>query len=129
MDPLSWPQWLGYQRRENNPGHMDRRRLHRRTGKEHWKIPREGQHACYATPCLNTTSSRPAELIFSHCYEGITGVDLATGKQNWHVDPFGRDDQRALVSPIIAGDLVIAGSGAAGATSATMLSGVVSKTH
>ena len=55
-------------------------------------------------------------LGVSHCYEGIIGVDLETGKQNWHIDPFGRDDQRSLVSPIIAGDLVIAGSGAAGGT-------------
>ncbi|MCA9120817.1 MAG: PQQ-binding-like beta-propeller repeat protein [Planctomycetaceae bacterium] len=90
--------------------------LDRRTGKEHWKIPREGRHACYATPCVNASSSRPPELVFSHCYEGIIGVDLETGKQNWHIDPFGRDDQRSLVSPIIAGDLVIAGSGAAGGT-------------
>jgi len=90
--------------------------LDRKTGREHWKIPREGKHACYATPCLNTPSDRPSELIFAHCYEGIVGVDLSSGKQNWHVDPFGRDDQRALVSPIMAGDLVIAGSGAAGGT-------------
>lgn len=90
--------------------------LDRMTGREHWKIPREGKHACYATPCLNTPNDRPIELIFSHCYEGIVGVDLATGKLNWHLDVFGRDDQRALVSPIIAGDLVIAGSGAAGGT-------------
>ncbi|MDA1055590.1 MAG: PQQ-binding-like beta-propeller repeat protein [Planctomycetota bacterium] len=66
--------------------------------------------------CLNTPNDRPAELIFSHCYEGIVGVDLTTGKQNWHIDVFGRDEQRSLVSPIIAGDLVIAGSGAAGGT-------------
>ncbi len=32
----------------------------------------------------------------------------------WHIDPFGRESQRALASPIIAGDLVIAGSGAVG---------------
>ena len=90
--------------------------LDRMTGREHWKIPRAGSHACYATPCLNTPSGRPPELIFSHCYEGIVGIDLATGKQNWHIDVFGRESQRSLVSPIIAGNLVIAGSGAAGAT-------------
>ncbi|MBC8355022.1 MAG: PQQ-binding-like beta-propeller repeat protein [Planctomycetes bacterium] len=90
--------------------------LDRMTGKEHWKVPREGKHACYATPCINTPTGRPAELVFSHCFEGVVGVDLASGKQNWHIDVFGRESQRSLVSPIIAGDLIIAGSGAAGGT-------------
>lgn len=84
------------------------------TGKERWKIPREGKRACYSTPCIRTTSSGNQELVFVHCYEGIIGVDLRSGKQNWHIDPFGRESQRALASPIIAGDLVIAGSGAVG---------------
>jgi outer membrane protein assembly factor BamB len=83
----------------------------RLTGKERWKIPREGKRACYGTPCVNTPKNRPAEIIFSHCYEGIIGVDPKTGHQNWHIDVFGRASQRALGSPVIAGDLVVASSG------------------
>ncbi len=86
----------------------------RMSGKERWKIPREGKRACYGTPCINTPKDRPAEVIFSHCYEGIVGVAPKTGDQNWHIDVFGRASQRALGSPIIAGDLVVASSGGVG---------------
>ncbi len=54
------------------------------------------------------------EIVFVHCYEGVMGVDAETGKQLWHIDPFGRESQRALASPVIAGEWVIAGSGAVG---------------
>lgn len=86
----------------------------RLTGQERWRIPREGKRACYGTPCINRPGDRPAEVIFSHCYEGIIGVDLKTGHQNWHIDVFGQASQRALGSPIVAGDLVIASSGGIG---------------
>jgi len=86
----------------------------RTSGELHWKIPRQGSHACYATPCVRTTAQGKNEVVFAHCYEGVIGVDVQSGTQRWHVDPFGRASQRALVSPIIANDLVIAGSGAAG---------------
>ncbi len=86
----------------------------RMTGSPKWKIPREGKRACYSTPCERTTGDGNKELVFVHCYEGVIGVDPESGKQNWHIDPFGREPQRALASPIIAGDLVIAGSGAVG---------------
>jgi outer membrane protein assembly factor BamB len=86
----------------------------RMTGEPRWKIPREGKRACYSTPCIRTTSGGKQELVFVHCYEGVIGVDAESGKQNWHVDPFGREPQRALASPIVVDDLVIAGSGAVG---------------
>ena len=82
------------------------------TGEPKWKVPREGKRACYSTPCVRKTATGKDELIFVHCYEGVVGLDSETGNQNWHIDPFGRDDQRALASPIVAGSLVIAGSGA-----------------
>ena len=83
----------------------------RKTGKQHWKIPRDGQRACYSTPCVRDADGRP-EIVFVHCFEGVTGVDLETGQLNWMVDPFGRESQRALASPVVSGNLVIAGSGA-----------------
>nr|ABX10634.1 secreted serine/threonine protein kinase [uncultured planctomycete 3FN] len=84
----------------------------RRTGKELWKIPRDGKRACFTTPCVYVVEGRPTELIFSHCYEGISGVNPQTGRQNWMLDPFGRSPQRAVVSPFVVGDLIVAGSGA-----------------
>ena len=85
----------------------------RSNGEEKWKIPRDGKRACYSTPCVRKTESGNDELVFVHCYEGVTGVDPRTGRQTWHIAPFGTESQRALVSPILAGNFVIAGSGAA----------------
>ncbi|MEK6234803.1 MAG: PQQ-binding-like beta-propeller repeat protein [Planctomycetales bacterium] len=83
----------------------------RATGKTIWKIPREGNRACYSTPCIFQPADREPEIIFTHCYEGVTGVIAKTGVTNWTLDPFGRFKQRAVGSPIIAGDLIIATSG------------------
>lgn len=83
----------------------------RKTGIQHWRIPREGKRACYSSPCLRDAEGR-SELVFVHCYEGVIGVDLETGQQNWKIDPFGRESQRALASPVVSGKLVVAGSGA-----------------
>lgn len=85
----------------------------RLTGKQVWKQPREGKRACYATPCVRQLGGGRWELVFSHCFEGITGVDPATGETNWHADVFGRFAQRAVGSPVLWRDLVIANSGAA----------------
>ena len=85
--------------------------LDRKSGKQQWKVPRQGKRACYSTPCVRDAGGKP-ELVFVHCYEGVIGVDLETGQQNWKVDPFGRESQRALASPVVSGNLVIAGSGA-----------------
>lgn len=86
----------------------------RATGKEVWKIPRQGQRACYSTPCVFAAPNREPELIFTHCYEGIVGVDPASGRQKWMIDVFGRHSQRAVGSPIVYGDVVIGSSGAGG---------------
>lgn len=88
--------------------------LETRSGKVRWKIPRAGKRACYSTPCARTTAVGKTEVVFVHCYEGIIGVDLESGRQNWHTDPFGRESQRALASPVVSGNLIVAGSGAVG---------------
>ncbi|MDP7020336.1 MAG: PQQ-binding-like beta-propeller repeat protein [Pirellulaceae bacterium] len=82
------------------------------SGKENWKVPREGKRACYATPCVRRVGDR-TEIVFAHCFEGITGVDARSGRTNWLADVFGRFAQRAVASPLCVDDLVIAGSGAA----------------
>ena len=83
-------------------------------GGEAWKITRDGKRACYSTPCVRTTASGNREIVFVHCYEGVVGIDSKTGEVRWRVDPFGRTSQRALASPIVANEMIIAGSGAAG---------------
>jgi len=88
--------------------------IDRQTGKEVWKRPREGKRACYATPCVFRPTSGPDQLVFSHCFEGIVGVDPKSGTQLWQVDVFGTHSQRAVGSPIQFGDLILANSGGLG---------------
>ncbi|MDA1016687.1 MAG: PQQ-binding-like beta-propeller repeat protein, partial [Planctomycetota bacterium] len=83
----------------------------RQSGKPRWKIPRDGKRACYATPCVYEVEDRAAEIVFSHCFEGIVGVDAKSGTPNWHIDVFGRASQRALSSPLVIGDAIVATSG------------------
>ncbi len=82
-----------------------------KTGNQKWKIPREGKRACYSTPCIHSPQGRGTEVIFTHSFEGVIGVDVKSGKTNWHIDPFGRFKQRAIASPVLADDLIIASSG------------------
>jgi outer membrane protein assembly factor BamB len=84
----------------------------RKSGKERWRVPRQGKRACYATPCIFDPGDRPQEIVFSHCFEGIVGIDAESGKQNWMIDVFGTFPQRAVGSPIVAEGLIIANSGA-----------------
>ena len=83
----------------------------RKTGGELWRMRRIGDRACYSTPCVYAPEGQAAELIFTHSYRGITGVDPAGGKQRWEIDVFGTFKQRAIGSPVIYGDLVIGTSG------------------
>ncbi len=85
----------------------------RRTGAERWKIGRQGKRACYSTPCVYQPEGHDAEIIFTHCFEGVIGVDPKSGRQLWMVDVFGRFPQRAVGSPVVYRDLVIGSSGAA----------------
>ncbi len=86
--------------------------LGREDGKLRWSIPRKGKRACYTTPCIYTREDFGEQIVFSHCFEGITGVDPKSGEEKWMIDVFGTFSQRALGSPIVAGDLVIGSSGA-----------------
>jgi len=88
--------------------------LDRKSGREAWRIPRQGERACFTTPCVYAPAGHSPEIIFTHCYEGIVGVDAATGKQNWQIDVFGTHSQRAVGSPVVFEELVIGSSGAAG---------------
>jgi outer membrane protein assembly factor BamB len=85
--------------------------VNRQTGKEAWKVARDGSRACFSTPCVYSPQDRPVEIIFTHSFQGITSIDPASGKENWNIKPFGTFKQRACGSPIVIGDLVIGSSG------------------
>jgi len=82
--------------------------LDKSTGAVKWKTPRQSKRLTYSTPCLYTAPGRESELIFTNWHHGITGIDPTTGKVNWENDVFGKPaKERAIGSPIIAGNLVI----------------------
>ena len=81
------------------------------TGAVKWKVPRSGKRACYSTPCVFNRPGHGTEIIFVHSYQGIWGVAADSGTRNWEIDVFGTFKQRAIASPVVAGDLVIGSSG------------------
>ncbi|PHS08834.1 MAG: hypothetical protein COA78_12460 [Blastopirellula sp.] len=85
--------------------------LDRNTGKEKWRVPRLSDRACYSTPCVFEQKDRRTEIIFTHSFRGITGIDAESGHVNWEIDVFGRHAQRAVGSPVIYKDTVIGSSG------------------
>ncbi|MBC7818751.1 MAG: PQQ-binding-like beta-propeller repeat protein [Planctomycetaceae bacterium] len=78
----------------------------RHTGELRWKTPRKSKRAGYSTPCVYQVAGRPAELIFTEWQHGITGLDPLNGKVRWEIDCFGKETERAIASPIIAGDVI-----------------------
>ena len=86
------------------------------TGKELWKVPRSGERACYSTPCVYRSADGSEQLIFTHSYQGFTSLNPKTGAKNWELTPFGDFQQRAIASPIVAGDLILGSSGFTTAT-------------
>jgi outer membrane protein assembly factor BamB len=84
----------------------------RRSGQIRWKVPRRTSRTTYSTPCVFERPGRPPELIFTEWQQGITAVDPQTGKTNWQISVFDVEStERAIGSPVIAGDLVIGSCG------------------
>ena len=78
------------------------------TGKVRWKTPRHGKNETYTTPCVFEPKGKPPELIFTNWQHGITAIDPQTGKVNWETSVFEpKKQERAISSPLIAGDLVL----------------------
>jgi outer membrane protein assembly factor BamB len=77
--------------------------LDRLTGDVKWKTPRQSKRLTYSTPVLFRD-----QLIFTNWTHGITGIDPANGRVLWENQVFPQDSkERAIGSPIVAGNLVI----------------------
>ena len=85
--------------------------LDARSGELRWRIDRQSDRACYSTPCVYQQAGQPDTIVFTHSYRGITGVNARNGAMLWEIDVFGTHNQRAIGSPVVAGDLVIGSSG------------------
>lgn len=80
--------------------------LDRRTGKQRWKVDRDTKTA-YSTPCVFAPAGRPAELIFTNWKQGITAIDLMSGRASWEVSIFDqKHTETSIGSPVVSGDLV-----------------------
>lgn len=82
------------------------------TGETRWTVPRKSKRMTYSVPCVFEPNGGASQLIFSNWEHGVTSVDPKTGNVNWELDVFGKPSpERAIGSPIVAGDLVIANCG------------------
>ncbi len=79
----------------------------RHSGKPRWDIKRRSTRATYSTPCIYKRKGGAVDIIFTDWQHGITGIDPKTGKQSWEIAVFGERKERAIGSPVVAGDLVI----------------------
>ena len=79
-----------------------------KTGAIRWQVPRASKRLTYSTPCVFTSPMGEHELIFTNWWLGFTSLAPQTGKQLWELSVFGRPhSERAISSPIVAGDLVL----------------------
>ncbi len=79
-----------------------------KTGAQRWQLPRKVSNATYATPCVYQPAGKESQIIFTNWKHGITAVDPKMGKVSWEVSTFNPESkERSIVSPIVAGDLVI----------------------
>lgn len=92
------------------------------TGETIWNTKRKTQRTGYSTPCIFPHPSGN-QIIFSHSYEGVVGVDARTGKILWQETPFGDHSQRAIGSPVASDTFIVAASGfTSGVKNLTVLS-------
>ena len=78
------------------------------SGKELWTIERAAQRATYSTPCVYPHDNGGIDLMVTDWNQGVSAIDLATGKERWSVVAFDvNDKQRAIGSPVLWDDLVI----------------------
>ncbi len=80
-------------------------------GKRIWQTVRKTQRTGYSTPVIYEAKDGQTQVVFSHSYEGVVGVDFQSGEIQWQNVVFGDHAQRAVGSPIVAGNQVIAASG------------------
>lgn len=86
--------------------------VNRETGRIAWNVPRHSKRLTYSTPCVYERRGRTPELIFTNWRHGITAIDPATGRTNWEVSVFNQSTkERAIGSPVLAGELIIATCG------------------
>ena len=83
-----------------------------KTGKLYWTLPRHPKNATYSTPCVYQPQGQSPLLIFTNWQHGVSAIDPKTGKTKWELSVFEvNKPERAVASPVIAGELILATCG------------------
>jgi outer membrane protein assembly factor BamB len=86
--------------------------LHKKNGKVAWTTPRDTDRACFSTPCIWQSGDAAPQLILTNWNLGVTALDPRTGKAIWERrGVFGTKAERAISSPVAAGDFILATCG------------------
>ena len=86
---------------ENQEGNLFA--LHAETGETAWTVPRKSQRISYSAPCLYRD-----KLVFVNWQHGFTAIDPKNGTVISEKSVFDTStNERAISSPIVAGELVI----------------------
>jgi outer membrane protein assembly factor BamB len=84
----------------------------KQTGDIAWEIARDSERLTYSSPVVFNSPAGGEELIFTNWRHGITSVNPRTGKAVWEKSVFNQmKKERAIGSPIVAGDLIIGSCG------------------
>lgn len=80
-----------------------------KSGQVKWKTPRLPGKGSSGTPCVYTAKDGTKQIVLSSAPSGLTGLDARTGNVVWQIKD--AMPQRAVASPVVAGELVIASCG------------------
>lgn len=82
--------------------------IEKATGKIRWKAPRDTTRACFSTPCIWQSGDSGPQLICTNWSLGVSALDPRTGKLLWERQQvFGVREERAIGSPVAAGEYVL----------------------
>jgi outer membrane protein assembly factor BamB len=86
--------------------------INKTNGELIWETSRKSKRTTYSTPCIFQRDGAPPEAIFVNWVHGVTAVDPLTGEVKWEKSVFDQSSkERAIGSPIIVGDYIIATCG------------------
>ncbi len=81
------------------------------TGRIRWSSPRQVKLTAHSTPVILEREGRTPQMFISNTGDGLASFDPRNGKLLWRANLF---TSRAVNSPVIAGDLVMAITGGGG---------------
>lgn len=93
------------------PGQTTVVALDTQSGKTVWETPRMTTRVCYGVPATIKDAAGRDLLLMNETGDGIFALDAKTGAPAWNRKTFTK---RAVSSPLVVGDLVIATEGSGG---------------